>query len=351
MSSTVVELVRRPAPPAAELAGLPALKRIRARESIRVGYLPGNLPWSHFNQAGDLAGFDVEMAHGLACDLDVALEFVPVDPERLAKALDSGYCDVVMAGIEVTVERAERMAFTTPSVNETLAVLVRDHRRSEFDAVDKIEEMDSATFAVRTERYYMERIADYLPKAQLVPLHSFTEFFEAPEGEYDALVTTAETGSAWTLLYPDFSVVVPKGGRIEVPLAYAVSLESPDLLTLLNTWIDLKRRDGSVERAYDYWVRGLREGRTTLVPFIFEVPREVVSSPVSLASSILPSKLISYVWSPNSTAIMKSTRPSWRLIFLMGMVPYRPVMSGLASARPMRSPMPFARRARVPRRI
>lgn len=52
--------------------------------------------------------------------------------------------------------------------------------------------------------------------------------------------------------------MVPKGGRIKVPLAYAVSLESPDLLTLLNTWIDLKHSDGSVERVYDYWVRDLR---------------------------------------------------------------------------------------------
>ena len=42
-----------------------------------------------------------------------------------------------------------------------------------------------------------------------------------------------------------------------MPLAYAVSLGSRDLLTLLNTWIDLKRRDGSIERRYDYWVRGL----------------------------------------------------------------------------------------------
>jgi len=197
------------------------------------------------------------MAHALARDLDVALEFVPVDPERLAEALDSGYCDVFMAGIEVTVQRSQRMAFTTPSVRETLAVAVRDHRRSEFDTVDKIKEMESAKFAVRTERYYMERVADHLPKVRPVQLQSFREFFEAPEGEYDALVTTAETGSARTLLYPHFSVVVPKGGRIEVPLAYAVSLESRDLLTLLNTWIDLKRRDGSIERRHDYWVRGL----------------------------------------------------------------------------------------------
>ncbi len=246
-----------PEAPPVELAEMSALQRIRALGSIRVGYLPQNLPWSHFNRAGELAGFDVEMAQGLARDLKVGLEFVPVDPEHLAEALDSAYCDVVMSGIEVTVDRAAELSFTTPYVTETLAVIVRDHRRSEFDEPAKIAAMKAPSLAVRNERYYLERLADYLPRADLVPVDSFLDFFDAPEGKYDALVTTAETGSAWTLLYPSFSVVVPRGRRTEVPLAYAVSRSSPGLLQLLNTWIGLKRSDGSVERAYDYWLRGL----------------------------------------------------------------------------------------------
>ena len=48
---------------------------------LRVGYLPDNLPFAFFNAAGDLVGFDIEMAHTLARDLRVELEFVPIARE------------------------------------------------------------------------------------------------------------------------------------------------------------------------------------------------------------------------------------------------------------------------------
>ena len=36
-----------------------------------------------------------------------------------------------------------------------------------------------------------------------------------------------------------------------------------------------------------------------LVPVTFDVPQEVFTSPVSFDSAIVPSKLVSYSWSPN----------------------------------------------------
>jgi ABC-type amino acid transport substrate-binding protein len=50
---------------------------MRVRGTLRVGYLPDNLPATYFNGAGKLVGFDAEMAHTLARDLGVGLEFVP----------------------------------------------------------------------------------------------------------------------------------------------------------------------------------------------------------------------------------------------------------------------------------
>ena len=56
----------------------PMLEVIRKRGALRVGYFPTALPYSYFNASGDLVGFDVEMAHKLATELNLRLEFVPV---------------------------------------------------------------------------------------------------------------------------------------------------------------------------------------------------------------------------------------------------------------------------------
>ena len=60
--SVTVARTSSPAP----VTNLPPLETIDARKVLRVGYLPDSLPFAFFNQAGDLVGFDVELAHRLA---------------------------------------------------------------------------------------------------------------------------------------------------------------------------------------------------------------------------------------------------------------------------------------------
>ena len=66
----------------------------------------------------------------------------------------------------------------------------------------------------------------------------------------------AERGSAWTLQYPQFSVVVPEPGIVKVPLAYPIARHDEAFASFINTWIELKRKDGTIDTLYDYWVLG-----------------------------------------------------------------------------------------------
>jgi hypothetical protein len=66
----------------------------------------------------------------------------------------------------------------------------------------------------------------------------------------------AERGSAWTLRSPQFTVVVPEPGVLKVPLAYALPQHDHDFARFLNTWIELKRRDGTIDDLYQYWILG-----------------------------------------------------------------------------------------------
>ena len=74
-TTVVVHRAPVPADPAAVTSTLDA---IRARGSLRVGYLPDSLPYAFFNERGDLVGYDVELANRLAIELGVRLELVPV---------------------------------------------------------------------------------------------------------------------------------------------------------------------------------------------------------------------------------------------------------------------------------
>lgn len=56
--------------------------------------------------------------------------------------------------------------------------------------------------------------------------------------------------------YPQYAVVVPLPDPIKVPLAFALPRGQPELAMFVNTWLDLKRRDGTLDMLYRYWVLG-----------------------------------------------------------------------------------------------
>ncbi len=78
-----------------EQPGLLGIRDIKRRGSLRVGYVPGRYPFSFYNAADELVGFDIEITNQLARDLGVELEFVPIVWNELGKKLDAGIIDLV----------------------------------------------------------------------------------------------------------------------------------------------------------------------------------------------------------------------------------------------------------------
>jgi ABC-type amino acid transport substrate-binding protein len=80
--------------------------------------------------------------------------------------------------------------------------------------------------------------------------------FRPSDPPLDAFVLTAERGSAYTLRHPEYSVVVPKPVQTKIPLAYVIAGHDDSLATLVNTWIDLKRKDGTIDELFAHWIMG-----------------------------------------------------------------------------------------------
>jgi ABC-type amino acid transport substrate-binding protein len=232
------------------------LDRVYSRKMLRVGYFDNSLPYAFTNAAGDLVGFDVEMALQLARDLNVGLELVPANRRLFDEGLDPSECDLVMSGAAVTADRAVRVLFSTPYVDETLAFIVLDHRRGEFSSWDDIRSARSLRLGVPRALYYQNKIRAELPAAEVVTFDGPDEMLQPRQPALDALVLTAERGSAYTLLHPEYSVVVPKPRPLKVPLAYVIAGRDQALATVIDTWIDLKRKDGTIDDLFAHWILG-----------------------------------------------------------------------------------------------
>jgi Na+/H+-dicarboxylate symporter/ABC-type amino acid transport substrate-binding protein len=237
------------------LDGRSQLDLIRARGVLRVGYTADALPFAFFNGRGELVGFDIELAHRLARELNLRLEFVPADRQRLAGQLDGGEYDLVMSGIAVTTDRAGEVLFSNAYLDETLAFVVRDEAREAFMSWAEIEGRARLRLAVPDIPYYITAMKRRLPRAELRVFPDVSQLFPAPP-DVDAILLPAERGSAWTLLHPQYAVVVPEPGLSKVPLAWPIARRDQALASFVNTWIELKRRDGTLDAVYRYWILG-----------------------------------------------------------------------------------------------
>jgi Na+/H+-dicarboxylate symporter/ABC-type amino acid transport substrate-binding protein len=242
------------APPPA--TNLPPLEAIKARALLRVGYLPDALPFAFFNRDGVLVGFDIELAHRLAREMGVGLMFVPVDRERLSGQLDEGYVDLVMSGVAVTTDRAREMLFSDSYLDETLAFVVPDHERDRWVSWDDIRARGSLNIGIPNLPYYVGKLHELLPGAVITTHPDIAPLLADQPTSVDAVALPAERGSAWTLRYPSYSVVVPGPGLIKIPLAYPVGRRDERLATFVNTWITLKRKDGTLDATYKHWILG-----------------------------------------------------------------------------------------------
>jgi ABC-type amino acid transport substrate-binding protein len=231
---------------------------IRRRGALRVGVTSNRLPYVLVNRERKLVGFDAEMAQLLGRDLGVQVEFFALeDLTALPRLLASGRLDIAMAGIAVTPERAAEMLFSEPYLDETLAFVVKDHLREEFSRWETIRGLGSIAVKSPNLPYYIEQIKRRAPQLKLEVLDRVNEIEAGmKQGTFDAVAMAAESGSVLTLLHPKYTVVVPEPDVVKIPLAYPLARRDQDWAHFVNTWIELKRRDGTIDALYGHWVLG-----------------------------------------------------------------------------------------------
>ncbi len=234
------------------------LERVNQTGVLRVGYHPDNLPFSFFNINDQLVGFDVDMALLIGSHLGVRVEFYPIKFKTMAETLEEHRVDIVMAGVHMTTDRLRQMTFSRTYLDATTALVVRDHQRGEFTNPEEIRAIEKLKIGIpRTMDIAEADFRRYLPNAAIETIESPRDFFSNLRPDLDAIVLTAEAGSAWTLIYPNYEVVVPKPDIIKSPLAYPVAGGAAAMADFVSRWIELVHQQRlESQRIYDHWILG-----------------------------------------------------------------------------------------------
>ena len=239
------------------------LQRIRRRGIIRVGFNENELPFAFFNDDRQLVGFDINMAHALAADLEVSIEFVRFERTTLIQQIQNDHFDVAMSGLVGTLERAEKILHTTPYMDVSMALVVPDYRIRSFKTFRSMRKLQPLRIGfIDLSRGFLERIRSLLPNAEFVRIEYNGDYFRPQPTtaenalDLDALLISAESGSAFTILYPDYQVVIPDRRTVSLPLFYAISNNDVEMRDFLEHWLRLRKDDGTMDEYYNHWILG-----------------------------------------------------------------------------------------------
>jgi Na+/H+-dicarboxylate symporter/ABC-type amino acid transport substrate-binding protein len=245
---------------------LPALDRITQRGVLRAGYIPNRLPFTFRNDEGELVGFDVELLNLLAREMDVRLEMIPLSWHTLKSQVNSDEVDIV-GSMPLSTHMLVTLDMSDAYLPGELSVIVKDYRRKEFSSLESIRALGELTIAFPGPLEYIKPAVNQSLAGMEITWHEidrFEEFFEQEGDSIDALVVEAEIGTAWSLLHPDYAIVVPKSSRLKIPLGFAVGMGQHDFAALLGRWLTAKKSTGQIQEAYDYWILG--QGAEEITP-------------------------------------------------------------------------------------
>ena len=225
------------------------LADVLARGTLRWGGdVQGGEPYV-FQDAHDstrLVGFEVEIAAAVSRRLGVRAEFVQNDWQTLIPSLERGDFDMILNGLEVTPQRAARVAFSRPyyAFTETLVV------RRESGAVHALDDLRGQRVGTLGNSLAFE-LLKAAPGVEVILYEGVEEpYIDLERGRVAAVVLDNIIANRYGLIRPGLRAAATVGDGV---YAIAVRRNEPALLHAIDDALAALSADGELRAILGRW--------------------------------------------------------------------------------------------------
>jgi polar amino acid transport system substrate-binding protein len=232
----------------------PVLSRILDSGTLRVGMSGTQPPFNVMSRTGNMIGLEVDLATVLALAMQVELEIVRKPFGDLLSALEAGQVDMVMSGLTINAERSRRVSFVGPYMLSGKSILTKSATLASADSTVDLNKpsVKLAALANSTSQRFIERHA---PQAQLVTVAAYDEGVQMVlDDQVDALVADMPICLITMMRYPDRGLATLNEPLTLEPIGLAVSASDPQLLNLVENYIETLERTAVLEQLRQKWL-------------------------------------------------------------------------------------------------
>ncbi|MGB0372523.1 MAG: transporter substrate-binding domain-containing protein [Opitutales bacterium] len=231
-------------------------EKITERGTIRVG-MSTFVPWAMRDKAGDLIGFEIDLATRFAADHDLEIQFIPTAWDGIIPALIAGKFDVIIGGMTITEARQKTVDFSIPYAQG--GVQLAAHKEKAKD-LKTIEDFNSrrVTLSARRGTTAAKAAKELMPKARLRQFDDDSQAFqEVLNGRAHAALASSPKPEHQSVEHADTLFLPFDNMLFEGNEGMAFSKGDSESIEIFNTWIEARKADGWLKERRDYWFRTL----------------------------------------------------------------------------------------------
>lgn len=228
------------------------VEQVLKRGTLRVG-MSTFVPWAMQDKAGNLVGFEIDVATRVAQDMDVKVEFVPTKWAGIIPALLTGKFDVIIGGMGILPQRNLKVNFTIPYDVTGMSIVANKDLAGSFSKLEDFNRPD-VVLAVRLGGTPVAAAEKFMPKAQLRKFDDESQAIqELLNGKAHAVIASAPMPAFQALKYPDKLFLPVKGTFTKEPIGFALKKGDVDTLNFFDNWITVVQAEGWLAERKHYW--------------------------------------------------------------------------------------------------
>ncbi len=200
-------------------------------------------PWTYHDENDELVGYDVEVAKAIGEKLGVQVTFVEGEWDGLFAGMDAGRYDMVVNGVDITEERAEKYDFSVPYAYNRTAIIVKGSN----EEIQTFEDLEGKNTANTISSTYAELAESY--GASVTAVDDLNQTFELlMSGRIDATLNAELTYYDYVKAHPDADIriaaLTEEASQVAIPMRKGAETES--LRKAVNEAIEELRADGTL---------------------------------------------------------------------------------------------------------
>ena len=230
----------------------PGLSRIQARGELVVGTAASMPPLNMTTQKGEIIGFEIDLARGIAEAMNVRLRLVSIPFAGLLPALEAGQVDMILSGLSITPARNMRVAFVGPYFVSGKSFLTKVETFSAKGSTDlNHPSIRLAALQASTSQTFVQQ---NIPRATLVLTKDYDEAIAlVVQGKVDAMIADLPACVYTVQRYPDRGLYAPTTPLNYEPIGIALPGNDPLLVNWAQNWLREQEATGALQETRDRW--------------------------------------------------------------------------------------------------